>query len=94
MPQMMASATVRLYKVNSATGAYEVQAGGGPLGCVIFGSGKNPLHTSPIPPVLYVRFLLALMIVSEIIVIISHYQVCRTRSWSTTHSARPRQPCL
>jgi hypothetical protein len=37
--RMMASATIRLYKANAGTGAYEVQAGGGPLGCVIFGAG-------------------------------------------------------
>ena len=36
---MLASATVRLYKINPSTKAYEVQAQGGPLGCVIFGSG-------------------------------------------------------
>lgn len=43
---MMASATVRLYKVNPTTGAFEVQAGGGPLGCVIFGTGDDQLMKS------------------------------------------------
>jgi hypothetical protein len=37
----MASAVVRLYKVNPASGAYDALEGGGPLGCVAMGSGAT-----------------------------------------------------
>jgi hypothetical protein len=37
--QVLASAAVRLYKLNSSTGGYEAHAGGTPLGCVLVGSG-------------------------------------------------------
>jgi len=36
----MASATVRLYRINPATNGYEAVEGGSPLGCVLVGSGK------------------------------------------------------
>lgn len=35
----MASAAVRLYKVNPSTGAYDALEGGGLLGCVMMGTG-------------------------------------------------------
>ena len=37
----MASATVRLFKVNPSTNAYDAVDGGSQLGCVIMGSGST-----------------------------------------------------
>jgi len=39
--QIMASAAVRLYKVNPATGSFEPHEGGAMLGCVLMGVGLN-----------------------------------------------------
>jgi hypothetical protein len=35
--QILTNATVRLYKFNTATNAYDAVEGGGPLGCVLMG---------------------------------------------------------
>lgn len=37
-PKMMASATVRLYRLNTATNGYEAHAGGQALGLVVMGT--------------------------------------------------------
>ena len=39
--KIIASCTVRLYKMNAATRGYESHEGGNPLGCIITGSGTN-----------------------------------------------------